>query len=87
MQQKGNMNDNTCLTRQDICKILKISRSTFDRLLVKNLFPKPAFTFGRIQRWTREQLNEKMPEHSTKTSYSQPCEMIVYFNNMNPFQK
>ena len=41
------------LTVQDICKELKICKSTFYKL-VKVSFPPPAFSIGKHPRWRRE---------------------------------
>ena len=42
----------TCLTRDDIMELAKVSRATLDRAIAEGLFPQPTLSFGvRTQRW------------------------------------
>jgi excisionase family DNA binding protein len=45
------------LTAPELCKKLRISRTTFDRWVRDNLFPQAYLHVGNSPRWKREDVN------------------------------
>jgi excisionase family DNA binding protein len=50
------------LTRKQICEMLDISLSTFDRLLAEKRLPQPLDLGGRVMRFEKEALIKRLAE-------------------------